>query len=101
MSLKPCVKNGAIVSDVASSKRQVVQQLEKIFYPGIRFVGAHPIAGSEQRGMAAARGDLFEGTPCVVTPTPRTDHEQTALRRQIELATLEQLGNAAAREALL
>jgi len=72
-SIKPYLTTGTIVSDVASSKRQVVQQLEKNFYPGIRFVGAHPIAGSEQRGMSAARGDLFEGTPCVVTPTPRTD----------------------------
>jgi prephenate dehydrogenase len=37
------------------------------------FVGAHPIAGSEQAGAAAADADLFRGSRCILTPTPRTD----------------------------
>jgi prephenate dehydrogenase len=36
------------------------------------FVGAHPIAGSEQRGVCAARADLFDRRVCVLTPTERT-----------------------------
>jgi len=33
------------------------------------FIGAHPLAGSEQRGIDSARSDLFEGSVCVLTPT--------------------------------
>ena len=40
---------------------------------------SHPIAGSEARGNDAARGDLFEGALCVITPTRRT--KKDALRR--------------------
>jgi prephenate dehydrogenase len=36
------------------------------------FVGSHPIAGSEQRGIEHARADLFQGTTCIITPTERT-----------------------------
>jgi prephenate dehydrogenase len=38
-----------------------------------RFVGGHPMAGSEQEGIAGARGDLFAGATWVLTPTPHTD----------------------------
>ncbi|MCX6355331.1 MAG: prephenate dehydrogenase [Candidatus Aureabacteria bacterium] len=74
-SIKPYLTCGTIVSDVASSKKQVVRKLEKIFHPGIRFVGAHPIAGSERQGMQAARAALFEGAPCILTPTHGTDKD--------------------------
>jgi prephenate dehydrogenase len=42
-------------------------------------VGSHPIAGSEQRGISYARGELYAGKLCILTPTPRTS--PTALRR--------------------
>ena len=35
-------------------------------------MGGHPIAGSEQTGVAHARGDLFDGRACVLTPTANT-----------------------------
>jgi prephenate dehydrogenase len=47
--------------------------------PAARFVGAHPIAGHEDSGLDASRGDLFDGAPCVVTPTPSTDPAALAL----------------------
>jgi prephenate dehydrogenase len=37
------------------------------------FVGGHPMAGTEGRGVAAASATLFEGTAYLLTPTPRTD----------------------------
>jgi len=63
---------GAVVIDVASAKVQVVRTLEPLMPKGCTFVGCHPIAGSEKRGIAYARPDLFEGATCVVTPTGRT-----------------------------
>src|SRR5207247_2265426 len=39
----------------------------------LRFVGSHPMAGSEQSGYAHARGDLFHGATVVVTPGARSE----------------------------
>ena len=61
------------VSDVGSAKGSVCAAAERHLAPGQRFVGAHPMAGSEQQGPTAARADLFDGKPCILTPTPRTD----------------------------
>jgi len=57
-----------IVTDVGSVKASVVAELGAIFRARGRFVGSHPMAGSEQTGIAAARAELFEGAACIVTP---------------------------------
>jgi len=64
---------GALITDVGSVKAPVCAQLSRIFQdsPG-RFVGSHPMAGSEQSGLEAARSDLFEGAVCIVTPDEKT-----------------------------
>jgi prephenate dehydrogenase len=61
----------AIVTDVGSTKTSVVKWGEKLV--GRQFVGSHPMAGSEKRGVEFARGDLFERALCILTPTPRSD----------------------------
>ncbi len=67
---------GLVVTDVAAVKTGVVAAVE---HP--RFVGGHPMAGSEQVGVAGARGDLFVGATWVLTPTRTTDPQAfTALR---------------------
>ena len=63
---------GAVVIDVGSTKARVLGTLEPLMPEGCTFVGCHPIAGSEKRGIAHARPDLFDGATCVVTPTGRT-----------------------------
>ena len=68
-----CVGPGCVVSDVGSTKGEIVRRLTAALPEGTSFVGAHPIAGSEQRGIDAARADLFEGATCVLTPTDDTD----------------------------
>lgn len=62
-----------LVTDVGSVKAPVVAALEPIFEGRARFVGSHPMAGSERTGMTAARADLFSGAVCIVTPTAATD----------------------------
>ncbi len=56
------------VTDVGSTKQSVCELVEEILPDASRFVGSHPMAGSEQTGPEAAVVDLFEGKPCVVTP---------------------------------
>ena len=62
------VKPDALVTDVGSVKRPVVTELETIFSSNQNFVGSHPMCGSEEAGLGAARADLYEGALCVVTP---------------------------------
>jgi prephenate dehydrogenase len=68
----------AIVSDVGSTKRSVVELAERILPKSARFVGSHPMAGSEKRGVEFARADLFQGAQCIITPTDRTDGDALA-----------------------
>jgi prephenate dehydrogenase len=69
----PYAKPGALFTDAGSTKANIVRNLDGHLPAHIRFVGAHPLAGSEKQGADNARADLFEGRVCVLTPTPRTD----------------------------
>jgi prephenate dehydrogenase len=71
--IKPYLKDQAIVTDAGSVKGALVERLEEILYLKARYVPAHPIAGSERSGAAAADLKLFEGARCIVTPTRNTD----------------------------
>jgi prephenate dehydrogenase len=64
----------ALVTDVGSVKGSVVAAVERTRpEAAARFLGGHPMAGSEQDGIDAARRDLFVGATWVLTPTAATD----------------------------
>ena len=59
----------AVVTDAGSTKRDVVAAArEALGAKAAQFVPAHPIAGAEQSGAAAARADLFRGRRVILTP---------------------------------
>ena len=62
-----------VVTDVGSTKRSVVVAAEELLPQGVAFVGSHPMAGSEKRGVHFARPDLYDGALCILTPTDATD----------------------------
>ena len=62
----------ALVTDVASTKTKIVREAEA---SGLRFVGGHPMAGSQLSGVANASKDLFRGARYFLTPTGQTDPE--------------------------
>ena len=70
--IAPLVARGAIVTDAGSTKAEIVKTCEPLFQ-NAHFIGGHPMAGSEQTGVEAARADLFEGAKWILTPTSRTD----------------------------
>ncbi len=70
--IAPELAAGAVVTDVGSVKRWLVAELNAIF--GSRYVGAHPMAGSERGGLEAARADLFEGAICFQIPGANADN---------------------------
>ncbi len=72
-SFLPRIHRECLISDVGSVKRRVVADMERLLKGGPLFVGAHPIAGSDQWGPDPARADLFVRRRCILTPTRRTD----------------------------
>ncbi len=63
---------GAVMTDVGSTKASIVESAGRILPGGVQFVGSHPMAGSEKRGIEFARADLFQNALCITTPTQRT-----------------------------
>lgn len=71
--LQPYLRRGMIVTDVGSVKGAVVDAAEKILGQNIFFVGSHPLAGSEKKGVENSTADLFVGSKCIMTPTESTN----------------------------
>jgi len=68
----PALGPNTLVTDVGSTKVRVERVARRILGPGGPFVGSHPMAGSEQKGVRFSRADLFVGASCIVTPTADT-----------------------------
>jgi cyclohexadieny/prephenate dehydrogenase len=60
---------GALFTDAGSTKGNIVRDLDGKLPDHVKFVGAHPLAGSEKQGVVNATADLFDGRVCVITPT--------------------------------
>jgi len=63
---------GCVVTDVGSTKVFPIRWAGRYLPTRVEFLGSHPIAGSEQRGVEFARADLFDGSHCIITPTAKT-----------------------------
>jgi prephenate dehydrogenase len=66
--IAPLVNRECLITDAGSIKTQIVRKAAE-FLPVGQFLGGHPLAGKEQRGVEAADGCLFRGRPYVLTPT--------------------------------
>ena len=67
------LKDGVIISDAGSTKSDIVDAAEKHFAgKPIRFLGAHPMAGSHKTGAASADVNLFENAYYIFTPSSLT-----------------------------
>ncbi len=81
--IAPLISTTALVTDVGSVKTSVVAMLSPIFAKRGRFVGSHPMAGSERTGLDAASADLFQNAVCIVTPDAGTDASAVADATQL------------------
>ncbi len=79
--------SGCIVTDVGSTKVLPYRWAAKKLPKSVHYVGSHPIAGSEQRGVEFARDDLFEGALCILTATKKSNRQavQTLKKFWLEL----------------
>ena len=64
------IRKDSIVTDVGSTKCEIVSKLSKIFP---NYVGSHPLAGSEKRGLVNASTDIFKNSLCILTPAKNTN----------------------------
>ncbi|MCL2304648.1 MAG: prephenate dehydrogenase/arogenate dehydrogenase family protein [Planctomycetaceae bacterium] len=62
-------KRRLLITDVGSTKQEIADKLDKQLPPSLRYIGSHPIAGSEKSGPAHASADLFAGRLTILTPT--------------------------------
>ena len=76
-AIAPALKPGCIVTDVGSVKGSMAAIAALL--PDVPVVPGHPIAGSETSGPDAARGDLFQGCLCILTPDEKTDPDALAI----------------------
>jgi prephenate dehydrogenase len=72
-SVNKALRRGCILTDVGSTKVEIVEEAEKILSAPGNFVGSHPLAGSEKRGIDHAVDNLYENTICIMTPTEKTN----------------------------
>jgi cyclohexadieny/prephenate dehydrogenase len=73
--ISPVLMDGAILTDVGSVKQVVIRDLQPHVPPGIHFVPAHPVAGTEHSGPEAGFAELFRDRWCILTPLPETAPE--------------------------
>lgn len=66
---------GSLITDAGSTKQAIVGAVDGQLPRGCRFLGGHPLAGSEKSGPLHARADLFEGRVALITPTKHTRAE--------------------------
>jgi prephenate dehydrogenase len=69
------VPQGALVTDVGSTKNSIVECAARYSRDGVAFVGSHPMAGSEKSGAEFARADLYKNATVILTPDQRTGDE--------------------------
>ncbi len=71
--IAPHLSDGGLVTDVGSVKRPIMEHAVAVLPEGVTFVGGHPMAGSERRGIEHADSLLFENATYVVCPPPGMD----------------------------
>ncbi len=76
-----------VLTDVGSTKSALVDtieaQLQEQRADALSFIGGHPMAGSHETGVGAARATLFEKATCILTPTENTHTDALALIKSL------------------
>ncbi len=69
VQIRPALATDALITDVGSTKSLICREARSALEGhSATFLGAHPMAGSEQAGMKHAQSDLFEKAACMLTP---------------------------------
>ena len=75
LEIAPFLKTGATISDVGSVKRAVIDAVEPHLPPHVKFVPAHPLAGTEHSGPESGFASLFDNRWCLLTDHGSADKQ--------------------------
>lgn len=85
--IAPALGEGAVITDTASTKRDVLRWADELLPESASFVGGHPIAGKEHSGLDAADASLFQERPWAIIPSVRASERAIkTVENLIELA---------------
>ncbi|MBP1743263.1 MAG: prephenate dehydrogenase [Firmicutes bacterium] len=79
-------KDGAVITDTCGIKRGIIDQVGEFLPENVDFVGGHPMAGKEKKGLKAADKDLFKGANYIVTPVETNRKENVELVERMAVA---------------
>ena len=77
--IKNSLKNGAILTDVGSVKKEIIYSVEKNIPKNISWISSHPIAGTEESGPEAGFSELFKNRWCILTPSKKAKDKDIKL----------------------
>ncbi|MEW5758286.1 MAG: prephenate dehydrogenase/arogenate dehydrogenase family protein [Candidatus Omnitrophota bacterium] len=66
--IKNYILDKTLVMDVGSTKLEIVKAFDRAFRKNIEFIGCHPLAGSEKKGVDFSDGGIFNNSIAVLTP---------------------------------
>ena len=79
LKIKSSLKNGAILTDVGSVKKNVISLIEKNIPKNISWISSHPIAGTEDSGPESGFSQLFKNKWCILTPGKQSNNKDIKL----------------------
>ena len=68
--IKKVSKNKFLIMDIGSTKLKIIEAADRL---RLNFIGTHPLAGSEKKGMDFSCHKLFEKSKVIITPTKKTN----------------------------
>ena len=79
LKIKSSLKNGAILTDVGSVKKNVISLIEKNIPKNVSWISSHPIAGTEESGPESGFSELFKNRWCILTPSKKSKNKDVKL----------------------
>ena len=79
LKIKSSLKNGAILTDVGSVKKNVISLIEKNIPNNVSWISSHPIAGTEESGPESGFSELFKNRWCILTPSKKSKYKDVKL----------------------
>lgn len=68
-------KKGTIITDVGGIKNKLIEEINSFIPESIDFIGGHPMAGREEKGLEFASKDIFHGANYIITPVEKNKQE--------------------------
>ena len=79
LKIKSSLKNGAILTDVGSVKKNAISLIEKNIPKNVSWISSHPIAGTEESGPESGFSELFKNRWCILTPSKKSKNKDVKL----------------------